>query len=176
MFALPLMPPIETERLRLVAPTAAHIPAYVAFIASERASARGWSAMPHEAWRNFAAILGHHLLRGFGPLVAEARDDGRVVGLFGPWWPDGQAEQEIKWTIFSAEDEGKGLAAEAVRACLTHAFARLGWTTAVSYIAEDNARSAALALRLGAARDGIWTTPRGTQVRVFRHFAPGAAA
>lgn len=167
---------IFTPRLRLVPPAAAHIPAYQAFVASDRAAARGWSAQPHEAWRNFAAILGHQILRGFGPFVAEARDTGRPIGIFGPWWPEGQAEREIKWTVFAAADEGKGFATEAARACLEHAFTALGWTTAVSYIAEDNARSAAVALRLGAVQDGTWSTPRGTTVRVFRHPAAGVTA
>lgn len=163
---------LTTPRLRLVPPEARHIPAYAAFLASPRAAARGWQAMPHEAWRHFAAILGHGLLRGFGPLVAEDRESGRALGLFGPWWPEGQPEREVKWTLFETSDEGRGLAAEAARACLGHVFGTLGWTGAVSYITPDNARSAALALRLGAVQDGTWTTPRGTLVQVFRHQPP----
>ena len=163
------MTPLETPRLRLVPLAERHIPAYQAFIGSPRAAAQGWAGMPHEAWRNFAAMMGHHLLRGFGPFVTEARDDGRVVGLCGPWWPDGQLECEIKWHIWSAEDEGRGYAFEAARAALRFAFDTLGWDTAVSYINFGNDRSANLALRLGAKQDGTWTTPRGTEVRVFRH-------
>jgi RimJ/RimL family protein N-acetyltransferase len=160
---------IETERLWLVEPAARHIPAYQAFIASDRAIARGWGALPHEAWRNFAAVLGHGVLRGFGPFVAEAKADGRAIGLFGPWHPEGQAEREVKWSIWSGADEGQGLAFEAGRAMLAYAFGALAWTNCVSYIAQDNDRSARLAQRLGAIEDGIWTTPRGTPVRVFRH-------
>ena len=163
------MTPLETPRLRLVPLAERHIPAYQAFIGSPRAAAQGWAGMPHEAWRNFAAMMGHHLLRGFGPFVTEARDDGRVVGLCGPWWPDGQLEREIKWHIWSAEDEGRGYAFEAARAALRFGFDTLGWDTAVSYINFGNDRSANLALRLGAKQDGTWTTPRGTEVRVFRH-------
>ena len=163
------MTPLETPRLRLVPLAERHIPAYQAFTGSPRAAAQGWAGMPHEAWRNFAAMMGHHLLRGFGPFVTEARDDGRVVGLCGPWWPDGQLEREIKWHIWSAEDEGRGYAFEAARAALRFAFDTLGWDTAVSYINFGNDRSANLALRLGAKQDGTWTTPRGTEVRVFRH-------
>lgn len=160
---------IETERLQLVMPAERHIAAYQAFIASDRAAARGWAGLPHEAWRNFAAIIGHHVLRGFGPFVAEAREDGRAVGLFGPWWPEGQLEREIKWSVWRAADEGKGYGFEAARAALAQAYGVLGWDTAVSYVAFDNARSAALAHRLGAVQDGTWTSPRGTEVRVFRH-------
>ena len=160
---------LETPRLRLVPPVAAHIPAYTAFLGSDRAAQRGWTALPHEAWRHFAAILGHQILRGFGPFVALTRDDDRPVGMFGPWHPGGQPEQEIKWTIWDETLEGKGLAHEAAQAVLAHVFGTLGWDTAVSYINPDNARSANLALRLGAVRDGTWTTPRGTVVNVFRH-------
>jgi RimJ/RimL family protein N-acetyltransferase len=101
--------------------------------------------------------------------VAEAKEDGRILGMFGPWHPEGQAEREVKWSIWSGADEGQGFATEAAKAMLSYVFGTLGWTTAVSYIAQDNARSADLAQRLGAVEDGVWTTPRGTQVRVFRH-------
>ena len=160
---------LETQRLRLVPLDARHIPAYQAFIASPRAAALGWAALPHEAWRNFAAMMGHGLLRGFAPFVSEARNDGRIVGLCGPFWPEGQLEREVKWHIWREQDEGKGLAHEAAQAVLALVFGTLGWDTAVSYISPDNARSANLALRLGAVRDGTWTTPRGTVVNVFRH-------
>lgn len=167
--------PIETPRLRLVLPAAAHVPAMTGFYSSDRAAARGWQCLPHEAWRGFAAVIGHHVLRGFGPLVAESREDGQAIGLFGPWRPEGQPENEIKWAIWSAQNEGKGLAEEAMRAVLTHAIETLGWRTAVSYIRPDNTRSVALALRLGAKADGTWTTPRGTEVQIFRHDAGGIA-
>ena len=160
---------LETPRLRLVPLDARHIPAYQAFLASPRAAALGWAAMPHEAWRSFAAMMGHGLLRGFAPFVMEAREDGRALGLCGPFWPEGQAEREVKWHIWPDADEGKGFAFEAARAVLGHVFGVMGWETAVSYIAHGNERSAALARRLGAVQDGTWVTPRGTEVRVFRH-------
>ena len=169
-------PHIETPRLRLVAMAARHVAAYQAFIASPRAAALGWAGMPHEAWRSFAAMMGHHLLRGFGPFVIEARADGRPIGLCGPWWPEGQAEREVKWHIWPAADEGKGYAFEAAEAALAHVFHTLGWHTAVSYINPANHRSAALARRLGATLEREWITPRGTPVHVWRHPAPGARA
>lgn len=166
---------LTTDRLRLVPPAERHIAAYAAFYASPRAAERGWQALPHEAWRNFAAILGHGLLRGFGPFVAELKADNRPIGLFGPWRPDGQPENEIKWTVWAAENEGKGLAAEAARAVLAHAFETLKWQSAVSYIRPDNTRSITLARHLGAQHEGLWTTPRGTEVQVWRH-RPGGAS
>lgn len=163
------LPTLETERMRLVAPSAAHIAGFVGFYTSARAEARGWACMPHEAWRHFAAVLGHQILRGFGPFVAESKDDGRVLGMFGPWQPEGQAEAEIKWALWSGDDEGQGYATEAAAACRAYAYDVLGWPTAVSYISPDNAASKAVASRLGARHDGNWTTPRGSVVQVWRH-------
>ena len=169
-------PILETPRLRLVMPSADHLQAHVDFLASERAAARGWGAMPHDAWRSFAAILGHRILRGFGPFIAEAKDDGHVVGIFGPWHPGGQPEGEIKWSVWPAADEGKGLALEAAFAARAYAYRVLGWATAVSYINPDNQRSVALARRMGAVIDHRWTTPRGTLIDVWRHPRPEGTA
>lgn len=165
---------IRTDRLSLVMPAARHVAAAIAFYGSDRAAARGWRQLPHEAWRSFATMIGHHALRGFGPFVAEARD-GTPVGVFGPWHPEGQPDAEIKWTIWDPAFEGQGYAAEAALACRTHAYESLGWTGAASYIRPDNHRSQALADRLGASRDGTWTTPRGTLVEIWRHPGPEAA-
>ena len=51
--------------------------------------------------------------------------------------------------------------------------APLGWTTAVSYIDRDNARSIALARRIGCTEDpdAVASDPEDF---VFRHPAPGA--
>ena len=176
MTILSATPILETPRLRLVVPSAGHLAAHEAFLASDRAAARGWGAMPHDAWRSFAEICGHCTLRGFGPFIAEARSDGHVVGIFGPWHPGGQPEGEIKWSVWPEADEGRGLAYEAALAVRGYAYRALSWATAVSYINPDNARSAALARRLGAVIDHQWTTPRGTLIDVWRHPAAGAGA
>ncbi len=169
-------PILETARLRLVLPSVDHLQAHVDFLASERAAARGWGALPHEAWRSFAAIIGHRTLRGFGPFIALSKADGHVVGIFGPWHPGGQPEGEIKWSVWPAADEGKGLAFEAALAARTFAWRVLGWSSAVSYITPDNQRSAALARRLGAVPGHQWTTPRGTLIDVWRHPGPEVVA
>jgi RimJ/RimL family protein N-acetyltransferase len=163
-----------TERLKLVMPATRHLDAYIGWCTSARCAARGWNVAPNQAWRDFAGIIGHHALMGFGPYVAETHDGG-PVGLFGAWQPLGQAEHEIKWTLWADADEGRGYAFEAAQAARSHAYTAFGWTGAVSYINSDNSRSAALAARLGAVRDGTWTTPSGKVVDVWRHPGPGVA-
>lgn len=55
------------------------------------------------------------------------------------------------------------------KAARTHAFHDLGWTTAVSYIHPDNARSITLAERLGATLDPKAQTPDSDPCLVYRH-------
>ncbi len=170
-----LISTLNTERLRLVLPAERHVPAHAAWCASARADARGWKQPAHLAWREFAAVAGHHALKGWGPYVAELRDDetGTGIGLFGLWQPPAVPEIELKWTIWNKDHEGKGLALEAVRAVRDHARRVQGVDAPVSYIHAPNPRSEALARRLGAVRDGDWTTPTGKIVGRWRHPASG---
>lgn len=161
---------IQTARLTLVQPGPQHLDAHAAFYASPRAAERGWQATEHESWRNFAGVIGHAALRGFGPFVAER--DGQPIGLFGPWHPGGQVEAEIKWILWDAASEGQGLAYEAALAMRTYAFQSLGWTTAASFITPDNPRSQALAAKMGATPERDWHTPSGKLVTVWRHPKP----
>lgn len=165
---------LSTARLRLVPPGPQHLDAYTAFHASDRAAARDWTYASHESWRNFAGVIGHSALRGFGPFVAER--DGQPIGLFGPWFPGGQAEAELKWIIWDAASEGQGLAHEAVLATRHYAYKSLNWTTAASFITPDNTRSQALATKLGAVPERDWHTPRGTLVTIWRHPQPEVLA
>ena len=165
---------LTTPRLKLVPPGPQHLAAHAAFYASPRAAAQGWVYTENESWRNFAAVIGHSALRGFGPFVAER--DGQPIGMFGPWHPGGQVEPEIKWILWDAASEGHGLAHEAALATRDYAFDTLGWATVASFIAPDNTRSQALARKLGAAPERDWATPSGKTVTIWRHPNPKGRA
>jgi RimJ/RimL family protein N-acetyltransferase len=155
---------ITTARLTLRQPVAADWPAYRDY----RLTARSTSRMSQgEAWTHFAAFFGHWSLRGFGRFIATLQ--GRPIGHFGPFFPEGHPERELTWTLWDASLEGQGYAFEAALAARDHAFRTLGWSTAVSYIDPENARSQALAARLGAVRDPVGTNPYGDDTQVWRH-------
>lgn len=143
---------LATERLLLRRPDARDMAAGVAFYMSERARFAAGHVPRHRAWKNMATILGHWQLRGYGLWAVTPRGDDRIIGLVGPFYPDGWPETEIGWLIFDGA-EGRGYAAEAARAAIDHARRRLGWRDIVHYIAPENTRSIALAERLGARRD-----------------------
>jgi RimJ/RimL family protein N-acetyltransferase len=169
------IPTVETARLRLRAPVRADFPAYAAFRGSERSRILGGPHAPADAFEQLAAIVGHWQLNGFGRWIVAHRETDEslgVVGLFRPLdWP----EPEIAWSVFG-EAEGKGIAFEAAVAARDFAYGALGWTTAISLIAEANARSIALAGRMGCRMDGIFEHPKYGRMRIWRHPGPEAAA
>lgn len=172
-----MSPVIETERLRLRRPEPRDAGAMVRFLTSRRAAGIGGPHGAGRAWRSFAAELGHWDIHGFGMFaVTERTGDDAALGLVGPWFPIDWPETEIGWMMFEGA-EGRGIAFEAARAAIDHAFGDLGWDTAVSYIAPDNARSIRLAERLGARRDPEAAVPDPDKpCLVYRHPRPATEA
>jgi len=167
-------PTLETDRLILRAPESRDYPAWEAFYLSERARFIG-GGPDHDsgkAWRTHASVIGHWVLHGFGMFAVLRRDTGRAIGGCGPWFPALWPEREIGWSVWDPASEGQGFMAEAAATVLRHAFGVLGWTTAVSYVDPANARSIALAERLGAALDTRADAPGNSLV--YRHPAPGS--
>ncbi len=165
-------PVLQTERLTLRAPQSGDWPAWRDFAASERAGFIGGPYDLRGGWRSFGHAVGHWVLRGFGSFVFTFRGEDRALGMAGPWYPADWPERELGWTIWSPENEGRGIAFEAVTAARDHAFRVLGWDTAVSYIEPANTRSVALAKRLGARRDDQAARPGHCDCQVYRHPAP----
>ena len=170
---------LTTERLVLRPPVPGDVSAYMAYSASPRYVAERGTRSAPERWSYFATLLGHWQIRGWGRFMVTDRTTGTILGHMGPLQPEGWPEREIAWHLWSAQSEGKGLAREAARAILAHVFGHLGWPTAVSYIAPGNARSRALAERLGAAVDAEATGPDfgpDHPVLVYRHPRPEGLA
>jgi RimJ/RimL family protein N-acetyltransferase len=101
-----------------------------------------------DAWRQMAMFAGHWALRGYGTWAIEERASGRFVGRVGLHFPEGWPDRELGWAL-ARPYWGRGFASEAARAAVAHAFGDLGWPHVISLIHPDNARSIALALRLG---------------------------
>ncbi len=168
-----MTPILETPRLILRRPDARDAEGYIGFLGHERSAMAGGVKDRPDAWRAYAAMLGHWDLLGFGLFAVTLRDTGESIGLIGNYGPDSWPEREIGWVLFTDAHEGTGLAFEAARAAHRHTFQTLRWDTAVSYIAHGNDRSVALAKRLGAVEDLTAATPRNKPCHVFRHSAVG---
>lgn len=166
-----MIPTLHTQRLTLRPPAMDDVPAYLEVMASERAVHMGGPFSEEEAWLDFCAgVAGWHL-RGYGMLSIAAKDGPAFLGVIFMHLEWGDPERELGW-ILTPEAEGNGYAFEAAVAARAYAFDTLGWTTAVSYIAPANARSVALAERLGAVLDPEAPQPAvETPCLVYRHSA-----
>ncbi len=161
------IPTIRTERLVLRAPVAADFDAYCSLMMSERAWYMGGPFDRYEAWGLFANDVAQWSLFGHGGLMIDLAGSGETVGQVGinhgPLFP----EKELGWLLYDGH-EGHGYAMEAARAMRDWAFATLGVPSLVSYCDPDNARSIALAMRLGAVLDGD-AARQDPEDLVFRH-------
>lgn len=100
------------------------------------------------AWRQMALFLGHEAMRGYSQLALIERATGRFVGRAGLWRPEGWPGLEVGW-VLAREAWGHGYATEAGAAWRDYAFEALGADDLISLIAPANARSIAVARRIG---------------------------
>jgi RimJ/RimL family protein N-acetyltransferase len=167
-----VIPVLTTERLTLRGPGPDDFEAVAAFLGSDRARYVGGARSRREAWRTYAALVGHWELRGYGMWAVEEAATRAYVGMVGLYDPEDWIAPEIGWWVVSAEQEGKGFAYEAALAARRYAYAIAGWRAAFSVIHPDNARSIRLARRLGATLDRELAADSGGPALVYRHPAP----
>lgn len=145
-------PTLRTARLTLRPHRLDDFPAMAAFFASDAARYVGGPINERRCWFGFGADVGSWSLLGFGCWAIEETATRAFVGQVGLNKPAFFPEREIGWIVFPAHQR-RGFAREAAVAARDHAFGRLGWDTAVSYIDRGNAASIALARSLGAVED-----------------------
>ena len=166
------IPTLTTERLTLRAPRLEDFEPYAAYFASARAELERGRRDRAGAWKEFSAVAGQWLLRGYGGFSIEERTTGGYLGEVGVFHEDSYPEPELGWMVVAAA-EGRGIAHEAALAVRRWAYRTLGLTTLVSYIDPANARSIRLAKRLGATRDDTALCPDPGDL-VYRHPGPEA--
>lgn len=142
-------PTLQTERLTLRPHVPEDFPAYRDLMMSDRARFMGGPYTARVAWGVFCHDVACWSLFGHGALAVE--HEGQFVGQVGvsagPLFP----ERELGWAVFAAH-EGRGFMTEAAIALREWIQARFDGRL-VSYVDPGNARSIAVAERLGAALD-----------------------
>ena len=112
----------------------------------------------HEAWRQLCTSAGSWAVQGYGMFSVVETATGEWVGRIGPWQPADWPAPEVGWGIRTAF-AGRGYAYEAAVASMDFVVDVLGWERIVHAIAPDNARSIALAQRLGSTNRGPTRLP-----------------
>lgn len=171
--AMPDIPVLETERLRLVAFNERHFDAYAAMLADPESTRWIGDGQPLDrmnAWRSLAMLLGHWQLRGYGMWALERKTDGAFVGRAGLMRPEGWPDIELGWML-KPEHRHRGYASEASRAVLAFAFGTLQAPRVVSLVRPGNESAAKVAQRLGGqVVDHVDFL--GAPVQVYAYYPP----
>lgn len=120
-----------------------------------------------DTWRAMSSMLGHWVLRGYGPYALEEKETGKVIGISGFWYPNDWPEPEIKWAL-CPEYWGQGYASEAAKAVQQVGREYLPETPLISFIHSENMASIALAKAVGAVLEEE-VNFRGACWHVYRH-------
>lgn len=161
------VPTLRTERLELVAPDQRCDEAYQRFYTDPDASAAyGGPLTPANAWARLAFDVGAWTLQGFGVWAIRRRTEQDVVGVCGYWqgrgWP-----RELTWWLLP-DYRGRGVALEASRAAIDHAYDVWGWDAVETYTNDDNTPARELVARLGGVQIDRRTFPDGQQRYLYR--------
>lgn len=167
------VPVIRTGRLVLRAVRLEDFPGYATILCTDRGRYAGGPLSREDAWSDFAALSAGWVLHGHGGWAVAETATGDLLGFVLLGLEPGDVEIELGY-LFLEGAEGRGFATEAATAARDWAFNTLGLQTFVSYIASENARSIALARRLGAVEDTPKEWPKGNVV--YRHAKPDGEA
>lgn len=147
-----LVPQFETARTRLRAPRLEDFEAYAEIVCGSRGQYVGGPMSREDAWFEFVSLSSTWMLHGHGGWAVEDRADGQLLGFVILGLEPGDHDVELGF-LFRETAEGKGFAAEAAARIRDWAYAHLRLAALDSYIDARNARSIALAKRLGAKNE-----------------------
>ncbi len=152
-------PVIETARLILRVPEASDLDGWCAMTADEETMRFiGGAGGRSVAWRQLCTMRGAWAIKGFAMFSVIEKASGAWVGRIGPWEPEGWPAPEVGWGV-ARQFAGLGYAHEAAAASLDYVFGTLGWPQVIHIIDPANARSIALAQRLGSTNLGPTRMP-----------------
>ena len=144
------IPVLETDRLLLRRPALADFDRWAEMMQdAESARYIGGMAPRTVVWRMIMQMVGAWELTGVSMFSVIEKSTGLWMGRVGPWRPFGWPGDEVGWAV-RREVWGKGYAFEATVACMDYAFDVLEWPEVIHCINPQNARSQALARRLGS--------------------------
>ncbi|MCP4978459.1 MAG: GNAT family N-acetyltransferase [Maribacter sp.] len=142
-----MIPTLKTERLKLIPPNADCFALYEQFYTDAEASKMyGGPISKEQVWARLKADLGSWHLVGFGIWIIQLKANNNFIGTCGFWkgndWP-----RELTWWVLP-EARGKGVATEASKAALLHAYNEFKWDTVETYMNDENIAARVLVKKL----------------------------
>lgn len=162
------VPVLRTARLVLRAPRITDFPAFLDIVGGPRGAHVGGPMSRDDAWFDFAGMSSCWMLHGHGGWTVTDKRDDSVLGFTILGLEPGDREPELGFLLTEIA-EGHGYAFEAATEARKFALATLRLPSLVSYVAPGNARSIALAEKLGAVRDEAAEAEIDDDILVYRH-------
>ena len=144
------IPTLMSDALMLRAPKVEDFPLYAEVLCSERGQYMGGPISREDAWSGFVQLASSWMLHGHGGWTIEDVDSGDALGFVILGLEPGDVQIKLGFLV-SEGNEGLGIAHEAAQMARAFAFDTLQLTELASYVHKNNARSIALAERLGGA-------------------------
>ena len=161
------IPTLHTARLNLLPPRAASEKLYEEFYTDAHASSSyGGPLKPGAAWARLTSDIGAWQVQGFGVWVVQLREQGDLVGTCGYWQGKGWPTELTWWLLPRAR--GAGIALEASKAAIQHAYREFGWPVVETYMNDTNEPARSLVLRLGGVKTSRQSFPDGLERDVFQ--------
>jgi len=117
---------------------------------SDASVAYGGPLNLEQSFARLKADLGSWHLLGFGVWIIELKSDNSVIGTCGFWqgkdWPI-----ELTWWVLPTA-RGKGIATEASKAALSHAYKEFKWDSVQTYMNDENVAARSLVEKLGGQK------------------------
>jgi len=168
-----IAPTLHTDRLTMRALTVADFPAYRDAFASDHTRHLGGPMTEIQSWATFCKEVAQWPLLGFGVWGVTLSQTDELVGAVGFYGHPYLPETELGWLVLPTAAK-QGIGYEAAVAARHWGYSTLKLPTLVSYIAEDNLASIALAEKLGAVLDTKAKPCPHPNHFVYRHPAPEA--
>lgn len=161
-----IIPEIETERLKLIAPNEHCYEAYNEFYTDGEASkAYGGPISSGRAWGRLKEDTGGWYLDGFGVWAIKEKESDKIIGTCGFWQGLGWPRELTWWLLPSAR--GKGYAYEASIAAITYAYSAFSWCEVETYMNDSNHSARALVERLGGVKSRRSGFPDGMNRDIY---------
>ena len=135
----------------LVPPSVDCFDAYEKFYTDADASkAYGGPMTKEQVWTRLKADLGSWYLLGFGVWAIKRKSDNNYIGTCG-FWQGNEWPKELTWWI-APEVRGQGIATEASKSSLLHAYNEYKWDVVETYMDDENIAARALVKKLGGKK------------------------
>ncbi len=146
-----MIPSIETQQLRLIPPSLDCFELYKSFYTDAIASEMyGGPIGLEQVWTRLKADIGSWYLLGYGVWVIQQKSDDSLIGTCG-FWKGKDWSKELTWWVMP-EGRGKGVATEASKAAIEHAYIKFKWRTVETYMNDDNIAARSLVEKLGGKK------------------------